>query len=113
ELADKGCPPRILLALEKETGKVLARSGKASEALPILMSVATNALGTASDCAEAAFVALGSADQTRYRQLCGIGLARFAAGAEGINALGPIGHVAGGASRQRCHRGGRRPGRAR
>src|SRR5262249_55676221 len=87
ELADKGCPPRILLALEKERGKVLARSGKAAEALPILMSVATNSLGMASDCAEAAFVALGSGDQARYRQLCGIGLARFAAGAEGINAL--------------------------
>jgi len=88
ELAATGCPPRILLALEKETGKVLARSGKASEALPILLSVATNALGTASDCAEAACVAIGSGDLTRYRQLCGVGLARFAAGAEGINALG-------------------------
>jgi hypothetical protein len=87
ELSGKGCPPRILLALEKESGKVLARSGKASEALPIFMSVATNTLGTASDCAEAAFVALGSGDQSRYRQLCSIGLARFAAGAEGINAL--------------------------
>src|SRR5262249_40524016 len=80
ELAATGCPPRILLALEKETGKVLARSGKASAALPILMSVATNALGTASDCAEAAGVAIGSGDLTRYRQLCGGGLARFAAG---------------------------------
>jgi hypothetical protein len=86
-LAGKGCPPRVLLALEKESGKVLARSGKASEALPILMAVATNALGTASDCADAAFVALGSGDLDRYRQLCALGLARFAAGAEGINAL--------------------------
>jgi serine/threonine protein kinase len=87
ELAGTGCPPRILLALEKESGNVLARSGKVSEALPILMSVATNSLGTAMDCSEAAFVALGSGDQARYRQLCSIGLARFAAGAEGINAL--------------------------
>ena len=87
QLAGKGCPPRLLLALEKEKGKVLARAGKASEALPILMSVATNPLGTTSDCADAAFVALGCGDQKRYRQLCGIGLARFAAGAEGINAL--------------------------
>jgi hypothetical protein len=88
ELAATGCPPRVLLALQKESGKVLARSGKASEALPILMSVATSALGTASDCADAAFVALGSGDSDRYRQLCALGLARFAAGAEGINALG-------------------------
>jgi serine/threonine protein kinase len=87
ELAAKDCPPRILLALQKESGKVLVRSGKASEALPILMSVATNALGTASDCADAAFVALGSGDLARYRELCALGLARFAAGAEGINAL--------------------------
>jgi serine/threonine protein kinase/tetratricopeptide (TPR) repeat protein len=87
ELAGKDCPPRILLALDKETGKVLARAGKSSEALPILMSVATNALGTTTDCADAAFVALGAGDQTRYRQLCGIGLARFAAGADGVNAL--------------------------
>ena len=87
ELAAKDCPPRILLALEKEFAKVLARSGRASEALPILMSVATNALGTASDCADAACVAIGSGDLARYRQLCALGLARFAAGAEGINAL--------------------------
>jgi hypothetical protein len=88
ELAAKGCPPRVLLALQKESGKVLARSGQTSAALPILMSVATNALGTASACADAAFVALGSGDLDRYRQLCALGLARFAAGAEGINALG-------------------------
>jgi len=87
ELVGKGCPPRVLLALEKESGKVLARSGKASEALPILMSVATNSLGTAPDCADAALVALGSGDADRYRQLCALGLARFAGGAEGINAL--------------------------
>jgi len=88
ELAATGCPPRVLLALQKESGKVLARAGKASEALPILMSVATSALGTSSDCADAAFVALGSGDLDRYRQLCALGLARFAAGAEGIGALG-------------------------
>jgi hypothetical protein len=88
ELAATGCPPRVLLALQKESGHVLARAGKASEALPILMSVATSALGTASDCADAAFVALGSGDLDRYRELCALGLARFAAGAEGIGALG-------------------------
>jgi serine/threonine protein kinase len=86
-LAAKGCPPRVLLGLQKESGEVLARAGKASEALPILMSVATNGLGTAQDCADAALVALGSGDLDRYRQLCALGLARFAAGAEGINAL--------------------------
>ena len=34
----------------------------------------------------AAFVAIGSGDIESYRQLCGIGLSRFAAGAEGISA---------------------------
>jgi tetratricopeptide (TPR) repeat protein len=87
ELAAHGCPLRDLLNLEKKIGEVLARAGKASEALPILMGVATNSLGTARDCVEASFVAIGSGDLESYRQLCGIGLLRFTAGAEGINAL--------------------------
>src|SRR5205814_5910818 len=44
-------------------------------------------LATAQDCADAAFVAIGSGDLETYRKLCGIALSRFAAGAEGINAL--------------------------
>jgi serine/threonine protein kinase len=87
ELAATGCPPRVLLLLDKEIGEVLARSGKGRAALPILMPVATNALGTAQDCADAACVAIGCGDLEGYRRLCALGLARFAAGAEGINAL--------------------------
>src|SRR5262249_37817797 len=34
ELAATGCAPRVLLALQKESGKVLARAGKASEVAP-------------------------------------------------------------------------------
>jgi hypothetical protein len=87
ELSAHGCPPRDLLNLEKNLGEVLARAGDASKALAILMSVATNELGTASDCVSAAFVAIGSGDMAAYRHLCAIGLARFTAGAEGIYAL--------------------------
>lgn len=41
----------------------------------------------ARDCVEAAAVAIGSGDRMSYRHVCGIGLLRFTAGAEGINAL--------------------------
>ncbi len=78
---------RCLVMLEKQLGEVLARAGNAKEAVPILMSVATNSLATAQDCAEAAFVAIGSGDLEDYWKVCGIALSRFAAGAEGINAL--------------------------
>ena len=81
------CPPRVLLALQKRAAEVIARAGRGREALPILMSVATNSLGTSDDCADAACVAIGSGDLESYRRLCAVGLARFAAGAEGINAL--------------------------
>jgi serine/threonine protein kinase len=87
ELAAAGCSPRVLRMLEKKIGEVLVRSGKGREGLPVLMGVATNPLGTAQDCADAACVALGSGEREDYRRLCAIGLARFAAGAEGINAL--------------------------
>ncbi len=87
ELAAQGCPPRDLLNLLKKIGEVLARFGNAKEALPIMMTAATNSLGTARDCVETAFVAIGSEDVATYRRLCGIGLLRFTAGAEGINAL--------------------------
>src|SRR5207249_5638695 len=73
--------------LEKQLAEVLARAGNAKEAVPILMSVATDSLATAQDCADAAFVAIGSGDLESYRHLCAIGLTRFASGAEGINAL--------------------------
>jgi hypothetical protein len=51
------------------------------------MSVAIDSLGSAQDCADAAFVAIGSGDLESYQQLCGIGLSRYTAGAEGFNAL--------------------------
>src|SRR5262245_66629654 len=54
ELAVHGCPPRELLNISKKIGEVLARSGNAKEALPIMMIAATNALGTARDCVETA-----------------------------------------------------------
>jgi len=79
--------PRTLLWLDKLVGTVLARSGNAKEALPILMSVASDSQGSAQDCADAAFVAIGSGDLESYRHLCAIALTRFAAGAENINAL--------------------------
>lgn len=79
--------PRDLLALEKKLGEVLARSGKAREALPILLSVATNTLSTADDCVDASHVAIGSGDVESYRRLCGLGLQRFTAGAEPANAI--------------------------
>jgi serine/threonine protein kinase len=86
-LAARRFPPRVLLWFDKKIGTVLARSGQVREALPLLVSVATNPLGTAPDCAEAACVAIGSGDRATYRRLCAVGLARFAAGAEGVNAL--------------------------
>jgi len=82
-----GQDPRSLLMLDKQLGEILARAGKPKEALPILRAVATDSLATAQDCADAAFVAIGSGDLESYRRLCAIGLGRFAAGAEGLNAL--------------------------
>jgi hypothetical protein len=87
QLAAHGCPPRELLNLVKKNGEVLARCGKAEEALPIMMMTATNSLGTPRDCVETALVAIGCGDAETYRRLCGIGLLRFTAGAEGITAL--------------------------
>jgi serine/threonine protein kinase len=82
-----GLEPRSRLSLEKQLGEVLARAGKPKEALPILMSVAIDPLGNAQDCADAAFVAIGSGDLESYQQLCGSALSRFTAGAEGLHAL--------------------------
>jgi serine/threonine protein kinase len=79
--------PRSRLWIEKQHGEILARSGKPKEALPILMSVAIDSLGNAQDCADAAFVAIGSGDLESYQQLCGIALSRYTAGAVGLNAL--------------------------
>src|SRR5947207_3969759 len=72
---------------QKNHGEVMARAGKTKAALPILMSVAIDSLGNAQDCADAAFVAIGSGDMESYQQLCGSALSRFTAGAEGLNAL--------------------------
>jgi len=83
----KNLDPRSRLGLEKQHGEVLARAGKPKEALPILISVAIDPLGNAQDCADAAFVAIGSGDLGSYQQLCGMALSRYTAGAEGLNAL--------------------------
>ena len=72
---------------KKRSAKSLLGLDKPEKALPILLAVATSELGTARDCAEAAYVAIGSGDVQGYRKMCGVGLARFTAGAEGINAL--------------------------
>jgi tRNA A-37 threonylcarbamoyl transferase component Bud32 len=87
-LTSPSIPRRELLVLEKKIGEVLARAGNAEKALPILLSVAQSELGTARDCVEAACVAIGSGDIEGYRKMCGLGLTRFTAGSEGINALG-------------------------
>jgi eukaryotic-like serine/threonine-protein kinase len=88
ELSARGdCPPGALHAIDRQIGEVLARSGNATQGLPILMSVATDSMGLAYDCTAAAMVAVGSGDLENYRRLCAVALTRFAAGAEGINAL--------------------------
>jgi serine/threonine protein kinase/tetratricopeptide (TPR) repeat protein len=88
ELSARGdCPPGVLHAIEREIGAVLARSGNATEALPVLLSVATDSMGMVYDCTAAAMVAIGSGDLENYRRLCAVALTRFAAGAEGMNAL--------------------------
>src|SRR5688572_17792992 len=86
ELSARDCPARARLFLHKTIAGVLARSGKASAALPLLISVATNSLGTVQDCADASFIAIASGDLENYRRMCALGMSRFAAGAEGINA---------------------------
>jgi hypothetical protein len=65
----------------------MARSGNVREALPVLSAVAKDELAMVHDCADAAFVALGSGDMEGYRHVCAIGLSRFVAGAEGVAAL--------------------------
>jgi tRNA A-37 threonylcarbamoyl transferase component Bud32 len=86
-LSSRNIPRRELLALEKKVGEVFARQGNSEKAISILLGVATDELSTARDCVEAACVALGSGDVEGYRKMCGVGLMRFTAGAEGVNAL--------------------------
>jgi tRNA A-37 threonylcarbamoyl transferase component Bud32 len=86
-LSSRSIGRREVLALEKKIGEVLARSGNAEKAIPILLAVGASELCTVRDCVEAACVAIGSGDVKGYRKMCGVGLMRFTAGAEGINAL--------------------------
>jgi len=78
-----------LVRLDALRGAVLARSGKAGEALPILEEVATSPLSDVLDWYNAAVVANFTGDQDSYQRLRRICYLRFTSTAEG-NAAGLV-----------------------
>jgi serine/threonine protein kinase len=76
-----------LVRLDALRGAVLARSGNAREALPILEAVATNRLSDVMDWMNAAFVANAIGDHDSYQRLRRICSLRFTSTVEGNAAL--------------------------
>ena len=73
--------------LDALRGAVLARSGNAREALPILEAVATNRLSDVEDWLIAAVVAAGTGDHASFQRLSRICWLRFGSTVEGNAAL--------------------------
>ena len=82
ELSAANSAPEHLVQVRALRGAVLARSGKGLEALPILVGVATNRLGTVGDWCRAVMVAAQVNDSNTYRKLCHMALMRYVSGAE-------------------------------
>jgi len=76
-----------LVRLDALRGAVLARSGNAREALPILEAVATNRLSDVMDWLNAAIVANATSDQDSFQRLRRICALRFTSTVEGNAAV--------------------------
>ncbi|MFN0054925.1 MAG: serine/threonine-protein kinase [Planctomycetales bacterium] len=88
-LETRGGSATDLVRLDALRGAVLARSGNAREALPILEAVATSPLSDVLDWYNAAVVANFTGDQDSYKRLRRICYLRFTSTAEG-NAAGLV-----------------------
>jgi tetratricopeptide (TPR) repeat protein len=86
-LVTRGGSATYLVRLDALRGAVLARSGNAREALPILEAVATNRLSDVMDWLNAAIVANATGDQDSYQRLRRICALRFTSTVEGNAAL--------------------------
>lgn len=86
-LAASGGSEADLLQVDALRGDVLARSGKAREALKVLAELAANPLSDAENWRCAAILAEATPAHETYRELCRIGVLRFASTAQGITAL--------------------------
>ncbi len=90
-LVTRGGSGTYLVRLDALRGAVLARSGRAQEALPILEAVATNRLSDVMDWMNAAFVANAIGDHDSYQRLKRICALRFTSTVEGNAALLVVG----------------------
>jgi serine/threonine protein kinase len=82
-LKTHGGSPIDQVRLDALRGEVLARSGNAREALPILEAVATNPLSSAQDWHRAANIAAATGDQASFERLSRICSLRFSSTVEG------------------------------
>ena len=82
-LKTHGGSPTDQVRLDALRGEVLARSGNAREALPILEAVATNQLSTVNDWYRAAIIAASVGDHASFERLNQICWLRFGSTAEG------------------------------
>ena len=82
-LKTHGGSPTDQVRLDALRGAVLARSGKAREALPILEAVATNRLSTVDDWNRAANTAAATGDHASFERLLQICSLRFSSTVEG------------------------------
>jgi len=86
-LVSRGGSGTDLVRLDALRGAVLARSGNAREALPILEAVATNRLSDVMDWFNAAFVANATGDHDSFERLRQTCFLRFTSTVEGKAAL--------------------------
>jgi hypothetical protein len=86
-LVTRGGSGTSLVRLDALRGAVLARSGNAREALPILEAVATNRLSDVMDWMNAAIVANATGDHDSFQRLRRICALRFTSTVEGAAAL--------------------------
>ncbi len=89
-LKTHGGSPTDQVRLEALRGEILARSGNAREALPILEAVATNRLSTVEDWFRAAKIAAATGDHDSFERLSRICSLRFSSTVEGAQALGVL-----------------------
>jgi tetratricopeptide (TPR) repeat protein len=86
-LKTHGGSPTDQVGLEALRGEVLARSGNAREALPILEAVATNRLSKVEDWHRAANIAAATGDHAAFERLSRVCWLRFGSTVEGGAAM--------------------------
>ncbi|MBC7853468.1 MAG: hypothetical protein IAF94_08535, partial [Pirellulaceae bacterium] len=86
-LVTRGGSGTYLVRLDALRGAVLARSGNAREALPILEAVATNRLSNVEDWQHAANAAAATGDHASFERLSRVCWLRFGSTVEGVAAI--------------------------